>query len=122
VAAPKTPREPASADDDDEISHRRLRESSLDARARALFYALLEWLPRSVAWDRAMNAAASIIILETAKNAVVPLAMLEPRTAIEASLGNTLAMKGYVATSARIEAALLAWQRAESDEHRRNER
>jgi hypothetical protein len=95
---------------------RRVIERSLDPRARALFHALREWLPRVVAWDRAMNAAAPIFLLEGAGNGH-GLEAPDVRGAIEASLGNAAAMSGVVASKEQIDAALAAWCEAAGASH-----
>jgi hypothetical protein len=104
--------EPTDSSEKTPATMRRLIERSLEPRAHALLRSLSEWLPRSVAWDRAMNAAAPILLLEGRPTQET----IDPRGAIESSLSNAEAMKGAVATTERIEAAVRAWYDAAARE------
>jgi hypothetical protein len=88
------------------------REAALDPRVRAVLHALQQWLPKPIAWDRAINGTAPILILETAPEGTIPADELDPRASIAAALDNVSAMEGYQATPERIEQAVRAWNRA----------
>jgi hypothetical protein len=112
VTARRPPPERSEGADDFPITPRRFDDGRLEPRARALFLSFSEWLPRDVAWDRAMNAAAPVLMLE----GYPPPDRMSPRVSIASALANVPAMKGSVATPARIEAAVRAWARAASQQ------
>ncbi len=99
-------------DGEDDLADRRRAEATLDARVLALLRVLEEWLPPDVAWDRAMNAAAPLLLLEHVDAASLPYDALDPRKSIALALANQTSMHGIVVPEERIEQAVRAWNRA----------
>lgn len=102
---------PLEADADRPVQRRRLA-ARLDPRVRALLASLDAWLPSDIAWDRAMNAASPLLLLEDVAREALEAVALSPRMAIEGALSNHFAMRGHRATDARIDHAARAWARA----------
>jgi hypothetical protein len=87
-------------------------ERTRDPRVRALLASLEAWLPAPLAWERAMNAAAPLVLLESIQGLVIDDWEGETRAAIAGALTHASAMRGHVATREDLERAIDAWLRS----------
>lgn len=94
------------------LAHRMALERELDPRARALLVALEEWLPREVAWERAVTISEPLIVLAGAQLAPEDEHARDPIRAITAGLSDVAALGGRNASPARIMQAVRAWASA----------
>ena len=78
----------------------------------ALLHSLEDWLPASIAHERAMNAATPLLFLESLKLLIAPRMVLDPEDVIASALSNSFAMGGVLAAPERVVDAARAWLRA----------